>query len=70
MKMLINGTEYDICPGANLEGTDLRDADLRGANLSGADLWRADLRDANIWEAKVSKTTRMPWTGNVVMVED
>lgn len=50
MKMLINGTEYDIKPGANLEGT--------------------DLRDANIWEAKVSKTTRMPWTGNVVMVED
>ena len=36
---------------ADLRGADLREADLRGANLWEADLRRADLRGANLWEA-------------------
>jgi uncharacterized protein YjbI with pentapeptide repeats len=36
--MKINGTEYEIKPGADLTGADLTGADLRGANLAEADL--------------------------------
>ena len=44
--MLINGSEYVIEPGANLQDANLRGANLRGANLQGADLRDANLQDA------------------------
>ena len=54
--MKING--YEIKPGANLVGANLRganlvNADLRYANLEGADLWSANLRGANLWSANL-----------------
>src|SRR5579859_1003255 len=50
-KITVNGQEYDIQPGADLYGADLREANLYGANLRGADLYGADLREANLREA-------------------
>ena len=47
----INGKQYDIKPGANLRGADLRGAYLRGANLYGADLHGANLYGANLYGA-------------------
>ena len=32
-RMLVNGTEYQFVPYANLSDADLSDANLRGANL-------------------------------------
>ncbi len=59
--MTVNG--YEIEPGADLRGADLRDAVLRGANLQGAklrdadlqcaDLRGADLSEANLWGANL-----------------
>ncbi len=58
--MIVNN--YEICPGANLYGAVLRNANLRSANLygavlrnadlSGADLSGADLRGADLYGAK------------------
>lgn len=46
----------------DLQGADLRYADLWGANLrdadlQGADLWGADLRYANLWGADLQGAT-------------
>jgi len=64
MLQTINGKEYDIKPGANLSGANLRSANLSGANLrsaylsgadlSGADLSGADLSGANLRSAYLS----------------
>ena len=62
--------QYNIGPGVNLSGADLRyahlrganlqGADLRGANLRGADLQGAYLRGANLQGADLQEVT---WTG-------
>jgi len=49
--MFINGKEYPIAPGADLNGADLRRAELRSADLRGADLRGANLSDANLRDA-------------------
>jgi len=46
MKRTINGKEYNIEPGANLQGANLYGADLKQANLYGADLKQANLQGA------------------------
>ena len=45
--------EYEIKPGANLYGANLREADLYRANLEGAYLREADLSRANLREANL-----------------
>ena len=44
----MNGVVRSNIEGLDLRGADLRDVDLRGANLSGVDLRDADLRGANL----------------------
>src|SRR5439155_12416090 len=41
--------------GADLQGANLRGADLHDANLSGANLNRCDLRDANLSDASLRR---------------
>jgi hypothetical protein len=48
MKKTINGKEYTIEPGADLQYADLQYADLQYANLVGADLRGVILRNANL----------------------
>jgi ribosomal protein S15P/S13E len=55
MKLTLNGTEYDIKAGADLEGADLRWVNLRGVDLEGADLSNADLRGADLRDANLKK---------------
>ena len=52
--MLVNGTEYQFVPYADLSGANLRYADLSGAHLSGADLSGADLSGADLSGANLS----------------
>jgi hypothetical protein len=49
--MKING--YEIKPGANLVGANLRGADLKNVNLCGANLWGADLVNAYLRDVKL-----------------
>ena len=51
--MIINGSDYDIKPGADLSDADLSSANLRRADLSCANLSCADLRAANLSEANL-----------------
>lgn len=48
MKMLINKTEREIGPWADLRDANLSGANLRNVNLFGADLRGADMRGANL----------------------
>jgi hypothetical protein len=48
VKKTVNGVEYELAPGGNLRGADLRGANLREADLSGANLREADLRGTNL----------------------
>ncbi len=42
-----------ICIGCDLQGADLKKADLRGVNLNQANLQKADLREANMMAASL-----------------
>lgn len=57
----LNGCEMPAyrtkCPGANLEGADLRGRFLIMADLAGANLKGADLSDLNLWNTRLSKAT-------------
>jgi hypothetical protein len=46
--IIVNGQEWTVAPGANLEGANLEGANLWGANLWGANLWGANLAEANL----------------------
>ena len=59
-KRLINGTEYEIGPRADLRGAYLGGADLWGADLWGADLRGADLGGANLRGAYLGGTATAP----------
>ena len=52
--------EYEINPGANLEGADLRLTNLTGADLSGANLSEANLKNVDLSGATLCNTIT-PW---------
>jgi len=52
------------------ECADLRYADLRNADLRCVDLRYADLRNVDLRGARINRSTRVPWFGEVVMVQD
>ena len=55
--MIVKG--YEIKPGADLKGANLRDANLEGADLSDADLEGADVTRTILEKKEESKDTSL-----------
>ena len=54
---VVNGTTYDLSPGADLSGAYLFGADLSNADLSYANLFAADLFAADLFAANLTNAT-------------
>lgn len=59
-------TQADNLEGADLRGADLISANLEGANLEGADLISANLRGANLRGANLPNFSHIPEEGSFI----